>query len=122
MPLPIRFLHSGIEFLVIVQAQQSAISQSSGYGGANNSAPNAPLDTGLHGMSYAIEVYQSGNRLREWFDVAIKAAAKRRMQRSIYVRTLNVLQSMSDYDYADLGISRLSVKDIAYNAAYGDQR
>ena len=73
-------------------------------------------------MSYAIEIYQSGIRLRERIEAGKKAAAKRRMQRGIYVRTLNVPQSMSDYDYADLGISRLSIKDIAHNAAYGDPR
>jgi uncharacterized protein YjiS (DUF1127 family) len=103
-----------------VQVQQSAISQSSGYGGATNSAPNASLDTGVSSMSYAVEIYQSGNRLREWFEAVKNAATKRRMQHGTYVRILHELQSSSDYDLADLGISRLSIKDIAHKAAYGD--
>ena len=73
-------------------------------------------------MSYAIEIFQPGIRIREWFEVGKKAAAERRMLRGAYVRTLDELQSMSDYDLADLGISRLSIKDIAHEAAYGDQR
>ena len=73
-------------------------------------------------MSYAMEVFQPGIRLREWFEVGKKAAAERRMLRGVYVRTLDELLSMSDYDLADLGISRLSIKDIAHEAAYGDQR
>ena len=73
-------------------------------------------------MTYAIEIFQPGIRLREWFEAGKNAAAKRRRQRGTYVRILHELQSASDYDLADLGISRLSIKDIAHNAAYGDPR
>ncbi|NOX40197.1 MAG: DUF1127 domain-containing protein [Alphaproteobacteria bacterium] len=73
-------------------------------------------------MSYAIEVVQPGIRLREWFENSKKAAAERRALRSAYVRTLRELEATSDRDLADIGISRLSIKDIAYEAAYGSQR
>ena len=73
-------------------------------------------------MSYTTEMFQPGIRLREWIEVGKKAAEERRMQRGIYVRTQHELESMSDYDLNDLGISRLSIKDIAHEAAYGKQR
>ena len=73
-------------------------------------------------MTYAIKVFQPGVRIREWFEAVKKAATEHRMQRDAYVRILDDLQSMSDFDLADLGISRLTVKDIAHEAAYGDRR
>jgi uncharacterized protein YjiS (DUF1127 family) len=73
-------------------------------------------------MSYAIEFIQPGLRLREWFEAGKKAATKLRTQRSNYVRTLHELEGTSDRDLADIGISRLSIREIAYEAAYGEQR
>ena len=73
-------------------------------------------------MTYAADLYHPGIRLREWFEARKMAAAERRAQHSAYVRTLHELQSSSDRDLADIGISRLSIKEIAYEAAYGDQR
>jgi uncharacterized protein YjiS (DUF1127 family) len=73
-------------------------------------------------MSYAIEFIQPGIRLREWFEAGKKAAAELRAQRSVYFRTLHELEHTSDRDLADIGISRLSIKEIAYVTAYGDQR
>ena len=73
-------------------------------------------------MTYATDLYHPVIRLREWFEAGKMAVAERRAQRSAYVRTLHELQSSSDRDLADIGISRLSIKEIAYEAAYGDQR
>jgi len=42
----------------------------------------------------------------------------RRAQRAIYLRTLDTLSSMSDRDLADIGVSRLAIRDIARTAAY----
>ncbi len=72
-------------------------------------------------MTYAADLFHPGIRLREWFEFGKRAAAERRAQRSAYFRTLHELQCTSDCDLADLGISRLSIKEIAYEAAYGDQ-
>jgi uncharacterized protein YjiS (DUF1127 family) len=37
----------------------------------------------------------------------------------VYQRTVSELDAMSDRDLADLGVSRLSIRDIAREAAYG---
>ena len=73
-------------------------------------------------MTYAADLFHPGIRLREWFEARIKAAAVRRKQHSAYARTLRELHRSSDRDLADIGISRLSIKEIAYEAAYGDPR
>lgn len=73
-------------------------------------------------MTYATDLFHPGIRLREWFEAGKKAATERRAQRSAYVRTLRELQCTSDRDLADIGISRLSIKEIAFEVAYGDQR
>lgn len=73
-------------------------------------------------MTYAANLTHPGIRLREWFQVGRKAAAERYTRRSTYVRTLNELESTSDRDLADIGISRLSIKEVAYETAYGDPR
>jgi len=73
-------------------------------------------------MIYAANLIHPGMRLREWFDAGKKAAAERDARRSTYVRTLNELEGTSDRDLADIGISRLSIKEVAYETAYGNQR
>ncbi len=40
-------------------------------------------------------------------------------QRRIYARTVAELNSLSDRDLADLGISRLGIAAVAHEAAYG---
>ncbi len=73
-------------------------------------------------MIYAANLIQPGIRLREWFEAGRTAAAEREARRSAYVRTLQELENTSDRDLADIGISRLSIKEVAYETAYGDQR
>lgn len=73
-------------------------------------------------MTYTPDLFHPGVRLREWLDAGKKAVAEHRAQRSAYFRTLHALQAMSDRDLADIGISRLSIKDIAHEVAYGDPR
>ena len=46
----------------------------------------------------------------------IRAQAQRRR---IFTRTLRELESLSDRDLADLGMHRLSIRDVARTAAYG---
>ena len=73
-------------------------------------------------MTYTADLFHPGSRLREWFEAGKKTATEHRAQRSAYLQTVHALQSMSDRDLADIGISRLSIKEIAYDAAYGDPR
>ena len=40
-------------------------------------------------------------------------------QRSVYTRTVAELNSLTDRELADLGISRLGIAEIAREAAYG---
>ena len=40
-------------------------------------------------------------------------------QRRVYNRTVAELNTLTDRELADLGISRLSIGDIAHEAAYG---
>lgn len=40
-------------------------------------------------------------------------------QRRVYARTVAELNSLSDRDLSDLGISRLGIAEIAHEAAYG---
>ncbi|MFN4131238.1 MAG: DUF1127 domain-containing protein [Paracoccaceae bacterium] len=42
-----------------------------------------------------------------------------RERRAIYLQTLNELSAMSDRDLADINIARVSIQDIAQEAAYG---
>lgn len=50
---------------------------------------------------------------------AIAAFKARLARRAIYIQTLNELQALSDRDLLDLGISPLSIHDVAAKAAYG---
>jgi len=72
-------------------------------------------------ITHATDVSHSGFRFRDWFDARRKASAKRRAQRNVYHQTLRELQSCSDRELASLGFSRSSIKDIAFEAAYGEQ-
>ncbi|WP_424927427.1 DUF1127 domain-containing protein [Amaricoccus tamworthensis] len=38
-----------------------------------------------------------------------------------YSRTYNELNSLSDRELQDLGISRVSIRDVAYGAVYGEK-
>lgn len=40
-------------------------------------------------------------------------------QRRVYTRTVAELNALTDRELADLGISRLSIAEIAHEAAYG---
>jgi uncharacterized protein YjiS (DUF1127 family) len=73
-------------------------------------------------MTYTADFSHPGTRLREWFEFRKKEAAERRAQRSAYFRILHELERSSNRDLDDIGISRLSIKEIAYEVAYGDRR
>jgi len=73
-------------------------------------------------MTYAADLFHPGDWLRDWFETNKATATERRARRSAYLQTLNALQSMPDRDLADIGISRLSIREVAYEAAYGGAR
>jgi len=117
-----QLLHSSIYIVAIVQVQHFITFQLNSVDSATNNKQNAPLSTGVLEMTYTAALFHPGTRLREWFEVRKKAAAEGRAQRSAYVRTLHELERSSNRDLDDIGISRLSIKEIAYEAAYGDPR
>lgn len=53
------------------------------------------------------------------FDVVVTAIKARMARRAIYVQTLRELESLSDRDLLDLGISPQSIHAVAAQAAYG---
>jgi uncharacterized protein YjiS (DUF1127 family) len=53
-------------------------------------------------------------RIQSLFDGFREARARR----AVYSRTVRELSLLNDRDLADLGISRLSIRDIAYKHAY----
>ncbi len=46
----------------------------------------------------------------------LQASANRR---AVYRRTVTVLSAMNDRELADIGISRISIQDVARTSAYG---
>lgn len=48
---------------------------------------------------------------------SIRAALERR---AVYARTVRELNALTDRELADLGISRVSIRDLAAEAAYGN--
>ena len=72
-------------------------------------------------MTYTIELRQPGFRIRDRFEAGGKAAAGRMRQHSVYFRTLRILRAISDRNLADVGISRMRIKEIAHEAAYGQK-
>lgn len=73
-------------------------------------------------MTHAADLFHPEIRLLEWLEARRKAAAVRRTQQNTYDRTLRELQRSSDRDLADIDISRLSIKEVAFEAAYGQAR
>lgn len=47
---------------------------------------------------------------------SVKVALERR---AVFARTIRELNALSDRELADLGISRVSIRDVAAEAAYG---
>lgn len=70
-------------------------------------------------MTYAIT--QRGWRfsLSEFAAQLVASVKENRARRAIYNRTLDELRMMSDRDLADIGIARVQIEDIAFEAAYG---
>ena len=115
-----QLLHGSIYILAIVQTQHFTDYLLHVDDSATNDLQNAPLSTGVLEMTYTAALFHPKTRFRKWFEVRKKAAAEGRAQRSVYFRTLHELERSSNRDLDDIGISRLTIKEIAYEAAYGD--
>ncbi len=55
-------------------------------------------------------------------NVTLHAQIARYAQYRVYRKTLNELETLSDRELNDLGLSSLSLRDVAYEAAYGFSR
>jgi uncharacterized protein YjiS (DUF1127 family) len=55
--------------------------------------------------------------LRQRFADFLERAREARKARAVYTRTVEELSALSDRDLADLGIARISIEDIAREAA-----
>jgi uncharacterized protein YjiS (DUF1127 family) len=55
--------------------------------------------------------------LRQRFADFVQRTREARKARAVYTRTIEELSALSDRDLADLGIARISIQDIAREAA-----
>lgn len=70
-------------------------------------------------MAYVNSTDLARKGLADRFTAFRDAVATRIAQRRTYLRTVAELNSLSDRDLTDLGISRLGIPEIAHEAAYG---
>jgi len=69
--------------------------------------------------SHAIAGFRGTLDLRSRLTTAWQAFQEYRLRRGVYGQIRLDLESMSDRELADMGISRLSISDIASQAAFG---
>jgi uncharacterized protein YjiS (DUF1127 family) len=70
-------------------------------------------------MTFVTETYRPKHSLRERFTDMLAGYRKRAAQNRMYRTTLAELESLSERELDDLGISRLRIKEIAHDAAFG---
>ncbi|PJI91315.1 uncharacterized protein YjiS (DUF1127 family) [Yoonia maricola] len=70
-------------------------------------------------MTVQTETFLAGNSLSTRFAAFRAQLADNAAKRKTYRKTLSELETLSNRDLADLGISRSMIKGIAYEAAYG---
>lgn len=56
--------------------------------------------------------------IADWFRAQLASFRKARERRALYNRTVAELSVLTDRDLADLGISRHSIDDLAFDHAY----
>lgn len=69
-------------------------------------------------MANAVSIAPSANPFVAYVRSAVSALQERLAKRSVYATTVRELQSLSNRELADLGISRSSISSIAYEHAY----
>lgn len=70
-------------------------------------------------MAYVNSQRANGIGMTEWVGEVLAKWNEARERRSVYVRTLEELSSMSDRDLSDINLSRVQIEDVAREAAYG---
>jgi len=70
-------------------------------------------------MAYANDTLAAGNSLAQRLRSISAGFAERRARYALYRKTQFELSQLTDRDLSDLGVSRLSIDDIAFEAAYG---
>lgn len=70
-------------------------------------------------MAYVNSQRANGISMTEWVGEVLAKWNEARERRSVYVRTLEELSSMSDRDLSDINLSRVQIEDVAREAAYG---
>ncbi len=73
-------------------------------------------------MSYSMTSAIQRFRPLAWLGTLLAAGKVAAQQRSRYLTTLQILERMTDRDLADINISRLEIRDVAYEAAFGTKR
>jgi uncharacterized protein YjiS (DUF1127 family) len=73
-------------------------------------------------MAYSMTSAIQRFRPLAWLGTMLDAGKDAALRRSRYLTTLQLLERMSDRDLADINISRLQIRDVAYEAAYGTKR
>ena len=109
-----RMLHGSIAEAVIVQAQQRVQVSVN-----NRTERPHPKTRGLNIMAYVTTTsfaHPSRARRNPGLIGALKTAIARRR---LYAVTLAELSQLNDRELSDLGISRLSISQVAREAAYG---
>ncbi len=70
-------------------------------------------------MAYVNSTRVARNGLADRFSTLAETIRTTLRQRRLYAQAVRELSTLSDRELADLGISRLSIADVAREAAYG---
>lgn len=73
-------------------------------------------------MAYSMTSAMQRFRPLAWLGTMLETAQEAAQRRNRYLTTLRVLEQMSDRELADINISRLQIRDVAYEAAFGVAR
>ncbi|MBU2891054.1 DUF1127 domain-containing protein [Celeribacter halophilus] len=71
-------------------------------------------------MAYTNDIRNASTASTVPFGGLFKALAERVARYRVYRETLLELSGLDDRDLSDLGLSRASIKAVAYEAAYGN--
>ena len=111
-----RPVHGGFGPLDLVAAPQKDHLAGNGKGGW--AARTDPQDEEMK-MAYVNTHRESNGSVAGWFGDVLAKWNEARARRAIYVNARAELQSMTDRDLADIGVSRVQIEDLAHEAAYG---
>lgn len=70
-------------------------------------------------MAYVNNARASAPVIPEGINGVLKSVKAALERRAVYSRTVRELEALSDRELSDLGIARVSIRDIAAQAAYG---